>query len=45
MDHTGHVGVEGYDQVIFRGNPARQAYIALWLLNTSQSLGVLLDTN
>ena len=31
MEYTGYVGVEGYDQVIFRGDPESQAYIAFWL--------------
>ncbi len=31
MEYTGHVGAEGYDEVVFRGDPESEAYIAFWL--------------
>ena len=31
MEYTGHVGAEGYDRVVFRGDPQNRSYIAFWL--------------
>ncbi len=31
MEYAGHVGEEGYDEVVFRGDPESEAYIAFWL--------------
>ena len=31
MEYTGYVGPEGYDQVVFRGDPESETYIAFWL--------------
>lgn len=31
MEYTGHVGPDGYDQVVFRGNPDKREFLAFWL--------------
>ena len=31
MEYTGHVEPGGYDQVVFRGDPAGGEYIAFWV--------------
>ncbi|MFH8571963.1 NAD(P)/FAD-dependent oxidoreductase [Streptomyces sp. NPDC017993] len=31
MEYTGHVEPDGYDQVVFRGNPEAREFIAFWL--------------
>ncbi len=32
MEYLGHVGPDGYDQVVLRGRPAEGTFTALWLL-------------
>ncbi len=31
MEYTGHVPSSGYDQVVYRGDPASGEYVAFWL--------------
>jgi 3-phenylpropionate/trans-cinnamate dioxygenase ferredoxin reductase subunit len=31
MEYTGHVEPDGYDRVVFRGDPASGEFIAFWL--------------
>lgn len=31
MEYTGYLGADGYDEVVFRGEPESQAYVAFWL--------------
>ena len=31
MEYTGYVPPDGYDQVVFRGDPGRLEFIAFWL--------------
>lgn len=31
LDYTGYVGPEGYDRVVFRGDPSGEAWIAFWV--------------
>lgn len=44
MEYTGYVGAEGYDQVVFRGDPESQAYIAFWLRNNRLLAGMSVNT-
>lgn len=44
MEYTGHVGRDGYDQVVFRGDPAGQAYIAFWLRDARVLAGMNVNT-
>jgi 3-phenylpropionate/trans-cinnamate dioxygenase ferredoxin reductase subunit len=32
MEYVGHIGPDGYDQVVLRGDPATREFIAFWLL-------------
>jgi 3-phenylpropionate/trans-cinnamate dioxygenase ferredoxin reductase subunit len=31
MEYSGHVGVGGYDQIVYRGNRGNRQFIAFWL--------------
>ncbi|MDQ2796975.1 MAG: FAD-dependent oxidoreductase [Actinomycetota bacterium] len=31
MEYSGYVGSDGYDEVVFRGDPAKGEYLAFWL--------------
>ena len=32
MEYVGHIGPDGYDQVVLRGDPATREFLAFWLL-------------
>ncbi len=40
MEYTGYVGRAEYDQVVVRGNPADQAYLAFWLRDSRAVAGM-----
>lgn len=44
MEYTGHVGSEGYDQVVLRGDPSTQSYIAFWLQDNRILAGMNVNT-
>ncbi|MEO7586560.1 MAG: FAD-dependent oxidoreductase [Arachnia sp.] len=44
MEYTGYVGAQGYDRVVFRGEPESQSYIAFWLRGTRLLAGMNVNT-
>lgn len=44
MEYTGSVGPDGYDQVVFRGDPESQSYVAFWLRQGRLLAGMNVNT-
>lgn len=44
MEYTGHIGPAGYDDVIFRGDPATRAFIVFWLATGRVLAGMNVNT-
>lgn len=45
MEYTGHVGPDGYDRVVVRGDPGSGAYLAFWLRDNRVLAGMNVNTS
>lgn len=43
MEYTGYIGPDGYDEVVFRGDPASQEVIAFWLRDNRLLAGMCVN--